>query len=60
MAYQDERVAHPERTPTDARAATGASVPESRTGANGLCQVRATAAAATGGAEHAAGAAHLL
>ena len=57
-AYQTARLAHPDAGPVGAREASGASMAESRTGANGLSQARATAAAAAGGAEHLAGAAH--
>ena len=57
-AYQAERLAHPESGPDGAREASGASMAQSRTGASGLFQARVAAAAATGGVEYEAGAAH--
>ena len=57
-AYRAERLAHPEGSPAEARAASGASEAQSRTGASGLFQARATAAAASDGAAYLDGAAH--
>ena len=57
-AYRDEMVANPESSPDEAREASGASMVQSRTGANSLSQARTRVAAATDGAEHQAGAAH--
>ena len=57
-AYQAERLAHPDSGPAGARAASGASMEQSRTGANFPSQARLTAAAAAGGAAYQAGAAH--